>query len=97
MNWSFRDRNGDLTISDFDDRSYSTGAHGLTQPSLDVNQFSGSLKQTGGPDIGLTSGSATGSFVNNGSVAAGGVMGKWGVEGDRYQATGVFGGAGTPR
>jgi len=94
MNWSFANRTGDLTISNFDARSYSTGANGLTQPSL---EFSGSLKQTGGESIGLTSGSVTGSFVNNGPVAAGGVMGKWGVEGDRYQATGVFGGTGTPR
>jgi hypothetical protein len=77
MNWSFANRTGDLTISNFDARSYSTGANGLTQPSL---EFSGSLKQTGGESIGLTSGSVTGSFVNNGPVAAGGVMGKWGVE-----------------
>jgi hypothetical protein len=41
-------------------------------------------------------GNATGSFVNNGSVAAGGVMGKWNVQGDNYQATGVFAGSGNP-
>jgi hypothetical protein len=97
MNWSFANRRGDLTISNFNERSYSTGPNGLSQPTRDVNQFGGSLTQTKGPDIGLRSGNATGSFVNNGSAAAGGVMGKWNVEGESYQATGVFGGKGTPR
>jgi hypothetical protein len=95
MGWSFADRSGDLTISNFDQRTYR--ADNLSQPNQNINQFGGSLKQIDGPSIGLTSGSATGSFVNNGSVAAGGVMGNWGVEGDRYKATGVFGGSGTPR
>ena len=90
MNWSFAGRSGDLNISNFDQRSYSTGPNGLSQPTRDVNQFGGSLKQTEGPDIGLRSGSVTGSFVNNGSVAAGGVMGKWGVDGANYRATGVL-------
>jgi hypothetical protein len=96
MDWSFRDRNGDLSISNFDERSYSTGPQGLTQPSLDINKFGGSLTQTGGPDIGLTSGSATGSFVNNGSTAAGGIVGNWSVGGPAYRATGIFAGSGTP-
>jgi hypothetical protein len=97
MNWSFADRSGDLTISNFDNRSYSTGASGLTQPSLDINKFGGSLTQTDGPSIGLTNGSVTGSFVNSDTVAARGVMGNWGVQGNNYEASGVFAGAGTPR
>jgi hypothetical protein len=96
MNWSFADRKGDLTISNFDQRSYSTGLNGLSQPSLDINKFGGSLGQIGGPNIGLNSGSVTGSFINNGSTPAGGVAGKFNIGGDNYQATGVFGGSGTP-
>jgi len=94
MNWSFADRTGDLTISNFDQRSYSTGLNGLS--SLEINKFGGSLGQIGGPDIGLNSGSVTGSFINNGSTPAGGVAGKFNIGGDNYQATGVFGGSGTP-
>jgi hypothetical protein len=94
MNWSFADRKGDLTISNFDQRSYSTGLNGLS--SLEINKFGGSLGQIGGPDIGLNSGSVTGSFINNGSTPAGGVAGKFNIGGDNYQATGVFGGSGTP-
>ena len=37
-------------------------------------------------------GGAAGSFVNNGSTVAGGVMGNWNVANDRYKATGIFGG-----
>ena len=55
------------------------------------NEFPGGLSGSG------MTGSATGSFVNNGSVAAGGVMGNWGVSGDSYRASGVSGGVGTPK
>jgi hypothetical protein len=95
MNWSFAHRKGDLTISNFDSRhvngglTFGSGPYGMTQiPNL--NQFAGSLSGSG------LSGSATGSFVNNGSVAAGGVIGNWNVGDSNYKATGIFGGAGTP-
>jgi hypothetical protein len=51
MHWSFANRLGDLTISNFDNRSYGTGENGLKQPSLDVNQFGGSLAQLSGQSI----------------------------------------------
>jgi hypothetical protein len=96
MHWNFGSRTGDLTIGNFDGRSYGTGPGALTQPSLNFNQFGGSLMQLSGPSIEATIGSARGSFVNNGPVAAGGVMGTWLVNGAAYRATGVFGGAGIP-
>ena len=96
MHWNFGSRNGDLTVGNFDGRSYGTGAGGLTQPSRFLNQFGGALTQLSGPAIGPMTGSAGGSFVNNGAVAAGGVMGNFGVNSAAYRATGVFGGAGIP-
>jgi hypothetical protein len=96
MNWDFAQRRGDLAINNFDGRSYSTGPNELLQPSLDINQFGGALSQTAGPSIGAMTGQATGSFVNRGSTAAGGVMGNWGVRGNAYRATGIFGGARVP-
>jgi hypothetical protein len=98
MNWSFQQRSGGLTISNFDNRSYGTGPTGLTQvpninqPNSYLNQFTGSLTQLSGPSINLNSGNATGSFVNNGSTPAAGVIGNWTVQGDAYGATGVFAG-----
>jgi len=99
MNWNFGQRNGDLTISNFDSRSYGTGPGALTQvPNL--NQFAGNLNQIAGPNIANTTtnvGNATGSFVNNGpNNPAPGVIGNFNVQGDHYGATGVFAGAGTP-
>jgi hypothetical protein len=96
MHWNFASRLGDLTIRNFDSRSYGTGVNGLKQPSLDINQFGGSLTQLGGQSIGSMTGNATGSFVNNGTVAAGGVMGNWNVGSASYQATGIFGASGIP-
>ena len=49
MNWNFGARNGDLTISNFDSRSYGTGPGGLAQPNVNLNQFGGSLTKSGGP------------------------------------------------
>jgi hypothetical protein len=92
MNWDFANQNGDLTISNFDSRSYSTGEGGLTQPSLDVNQFGGSLHQIDGPSINNISGSVTGSFVDNGDIRAAGVMGNWNLNSQNYKATGIFAG-----
>jgi hypothetical protein len=92
MNWNFGQRTGDLTISNFDSRSYGTGPNGLSQP-VDINRFSGSLNQISGPSIGSMTGNATGSFVNNGpSNPAAGVIGNWNVRSDTYGATGVFAG-----
>ena len=94
VNWNFGDRNGNLNINNFDGHSFGTTDHGLTQPSLDINQFSGQLSGSG-----LT-GSATGSFANNvvqhTPVVAGGVLGNWNVGNDVYKATGIFAGSGTP-
>jgi hypothetical protein len=97
MTWSFAQRSGDLAISNFD--KPNTGglsfAGTMTAPGEGTqytsNQFSGNLSGSG------MTGSATGSFVNKGNVAAGGVMGNWGVSGDNYRASGVFGGVGTPK
>jgi len=100
MKWNFRDRDGDLTISKFDTAhvngglTFSSGVGGMKQVPADFgykNEFTGVLSGSG------MNGSATGSFVNNGSVAAGGIMGNWNVQGQNYQATGIFGGAGTPK
>ena len=93
MNWNFAQRNGDLTISNFDNRSYGTGQGGLTQP-VDINKFSGTLSQIGGP----MTGNATGSFVNNGpnNRVLVGVIGNFNVHGDGYGATGVFGAGPAP-
>lgn len=97
MNWNFAPRAGDLTISNFEGRTYATLPNALTQPNPALNRFDGVLQQTAGPSIDNLTGKATGSFVNNGSVAAGGVIGNWNVGGSNYKATGIFGGAGTPR
>jgi hypothetical protein len=83
MNWNFASRSGDLTISNFDNRSYSTNPGnqpgGLTQP-VDINKFSGTLHQVGGPSLVNMTGGATGSFVNNGPAnPAAGVIGNWNV------------------
>ena len=101
MSWNFAQRSGDLTISDFDHRSYSTDPGdepgGLTQPSLDINKFSGSLYQIGGPSIGDMRGNATGSFAR--PLDAGipsGVLGNWNVGSQTYEATGIFAGGLAP-
>ena len=54
------------------------------QTQYTINKFSGDISGSG------FTGSAGGSFVNNGKVAAGGVIGKWGVAGESYQASGIF-------
>lgn len=97
MNWSFAQRAGDLAINNFDGRSYATNANGLSQPSLDINRFSGALHQVGGPLIGNMNGGAVGSFVNDGpNRPAAGVIGNWNVEAQNYRATGIFAGSGNP-
>jgi hypothetical protein len=96
MYWNFACRNGDLTISNFDGRTFGTGPHNLTQPNLTLNQFRGPLTSA---DL---TGGVTGSFANNGAVKAGGVLGNWNVSNATtgvpatYKATGIFGGSGVP-
>ena len=85
MSWNFGRRSGTLTISDFDDRKFT----GLMLAPPGKVQFGGALTGQG------LVGAASGSFVRNGDNAAGGVMGNFGVTGNRYQATGIFGGGQT--
>ena len=84
MNWNFTNRNGDLTISQFDgDHSFGSGPGGMSQiPNL--NQFSGSISGSG------LSGNATGSFMRGPDSSAQGVAGNWNVSGTGYNATGIF-------
>ena len=90
MHWDFACRNGELTISNFDNRSFTTGPHGLTQiPS--VNQFSGAFN-----NLPNGIGGATGSFADNGPVKAGGVLGNFYVNEAQYKASGIFAGSGVP-
>ena len=71
MNWDFACRNGDLTISNFDNHNFTTGPHGLTQVP-GINQFSGAFN-----NLPNGIGGATGSFADNGAVKAGGVLGNF--------------------
>jgi hypothetical protein len=109
MDWSFASRSGNLEISKFDTKNFDGGlsfsgpmcAPGVACGSQQLVTAAGS--HFGGPisgnlpgNLGSLSGSAAGSFVNNGQIAAGGIMGNWNVAGDSYRATGIFGGMGTP-
>ena len=86
MDWYFASRNGQLTISHFDNHSFTAG--GLTQiPG--VNQFKGAFDNL--PNSGVV-----GSFANNGTVKAGGVLGNFYVNQNSYKASGIFAGSGTP-
>ena len=96
MNWFFEQRAGDLTISNFDGRSYGTGELGLTQPSLDINRFTGSLTQFNGPQLTNLSGNATGSFFRRPQSPAQGVGGNFHLRANDYKATGIFAGSGMP-
>jgi hypothetical protein len=106
MNWDFSKRSGDFAINKFDVSHFeNTGGLSFSGAmSAPVNlggaaindHFTGSLSGNLPNNLGLLSGSAAGSFVNNGTVAAGGVMGNWNVSSNVYRATGVFGGIGTP-
>jgi hypothetical protein len=83
MCWNFGKRSGQLTISNFDNRSFSGTMFAPGQVA-----FSGGLAGSG------LAGAANGSFV--GSPGHGqtpqGVIGNFGVAGSNYQATGIFGG-----
>ncbi|MFD0987162.1 FecR family protein [Methyloligella solikamskensis] len=85
MDWNFAKRRGQLTISDFDGRTFGTGRNSL-KAVPGPNHFGGILAGSG------TVGTARGSFVSDGAVPAAGVIGNWGVTGHRYEATGIFGG-----
>jgi hypothetical protein len=113
MTWEFGPRTGDLTISRFDTANFGTNglsfggamcAPGVTCGTGDFsgvsvaagNHFGGTLSGQHA-DVGSLSGNAAGSFVNNGSTIAGGVIGNWnisnaGYDPATYKATGIFGG-----
>jgi hypothetical protein len=61
----------------------------MTMPGR-INKFSGSLAGAAGQDA--LSGGAFGSFARRGKDPAAGVVANWGVAGQNYRATGVFGG-----
>jgi hypothetical protein len=89
MQWSFASRTGNLSINNFDGKSFNT-PDGIAQRNTAINQFDGVL--TGG---GL-SGSAAGSFVRGPNSPVQGVIGNWRVGGSGYSATGIFGGTQAP-
>ncbi len=96
MGWNFAQRSGELTISNFDNRSFGTGPGGLTQPNPSVNQFGGTLNQLGGTaSNSVISGNATGSFVRGPGDPTRGVIGNWHASGGGYRATGIFAGSKT--
>jgi len=107
MNWEFSCRRGDLTISNFDSRSFGTGPRGLSQPIASWNQFNGVLTQLSGPELSNVSGSVAGSFVRGAPVqiqgaptgnmtSIRGVAGNFNIDAQGYRAGGIFAGAGVP-
>ncbi|MFC6486435.1 FecR family protein [Nitratireductor sp. GCM10026969] len=95
LNYSFGDRSGNLSIDDFDGRSFSGEVYGSPYTAT----FEGSLS---GMEP-FVYGSANGAFVNNGSDVAAGVIGSFDAfeSGSDWQANGVFAGErtslGTPQ
>jgi trimeric autotransporter adhesin len=101
MNWSFAQRSGDLTISKFDTAAIPGGLTfqgPMTAPGVVSNQFGGSL--SGSVNNLPLSGSAVGSFVNNGLTnPAAGIIGNWNIADQQrnfYKAGGILAGVGTP-
>jgi hypothetical protein len=88
MTWQFQTRSGQLHIKNFDGLNFN----GNMNMPVGSSQFSGGLT---GSDA--ASGSATGTFVKEGAHTRGatppGVIGNFGVKGNDYHASGVFGGA----
>ena len=88
MTWSFAERSGELTISDFDKANTGGLRFGgeMTAPgagsSVYKNQFSGSISGSG------MTGSATGSFVNNGNRRCGRSDGQLGGDGRQLSSLG---------
>jgi hypothetical protein len=105
MNWAFASRTGDLTISKFDTQNFNDGltfsgpmcAPGVYGCGTGAgNHFGGPLNTPQGSPIALT-GSAAGSFVNNGAAKAAAVVGNWNIGGAGYKATGILAGSGIPQ
>ena len=93
MSWNFGTRTGQLDITHFDGKDFGgtmCGA-GLLCPNGN-NHFAGVLSGSG------VAGTAAGSFVGPTTLENGkpdipkGVIGNFGVTGNHYQATGIFGG-----
>ena len=80
MDYDFGARSGQLTISNFDDRSFGGTMTGAPAD----NRFSGALSGSG------LSGAAVGSFARGPNSAADGVLGTFNVGGGGYSATGTF-------
>jgi hypothetical protein len=103
MSWSFAPRSGNLQISRFDTANFNGGlTFGGTmsapgQLADNGNHFSSSLNGQLPGDLGSLNGSAAGSFVNNGAIKAGGVIGNWNNSNSAYRAGGIFAGVGTPQ
>ena len=92
MTWNFKHRTGELHIKNFDGMSFNGNMAAPGNPS----RFSGELV---GPSAGR--GSASGAFVKDSNHVSGkpppGVIGNFGVQGNDYKASGIFGGALKPR
>ena len=83
MQWNFGDRNGSLSITDFD--SDKDIYYDIESPA-GSGGFIGSM----GCDC-YGFGDVQGAFVNDGSTTAAGVLGNWSYgEGSNYSASGVF-------
>ena len=96
MSWNFANRTGDLSITKFDMANTSglafSGAMSAPGVLAAGNHFGGALTGAA-PNGSSLSGSAVGSFVNNGNIKAAGVIGNWNVGNSAYRAVGIFGGA----
>ena len=101
MTWNFATRSGEFSISRFDTKVSPDGlafggpmcAPGVAGCGTSAgNHFGGPLsgKLPNGAEL---TGSAAGSFVNNGTDKAAGVIGNWGVANSQYEANGIFAGA----
>jgi hypothetical protein len=112
MTWNFAQRQGDLSITNFDeDGTYGplnvSGQMKMPGVLSEINQFSGPLLGTlaGPPNNNNVDnpqfpinvgGSAAGSFARRGNDAAAGVIGNWHAGNNYYKATGIFGASRTP-
>ena len=96
----FAQRSGDLQISKFDTANFNNGltfSGPMSAPGVaNGNRFTGPLYGQLPSNLGSLSGSAAGSFVNNGDMKAAGVIGNWNVVNSAYRAGGIFAGAGSP-
>ena len=94
MSWDFADRKGQLNINNFDGRNFGGEMCGKSSCLKGNNHFAGSLRQTDGlGGANRLNGAAAGSFVNKGSIPAGGVIGNFGVGNNNWKASGIWGGA----